>query len=153
MAKVTGDHDISTDSNSTHESMWSLTFALCVPKFMRIHDLGLPDKRLRTRQTATDYESSTDHHVFGCGQKLDKSIYQVVFLKYHPPRPPTAPRPRSSTSRTEHGLVLNWSSPICVEQCPQRGTSVFCPEGLEVTEEELREGGKAMDGSWGLRSG
>ena len=24
--------------------MWSLTFALCVPKFMRIHDLGLPDK-------------------------------------------------------------------------------------------------------------
>lgn len=65
MAKVTVDHDISTFSNSTHESMWGLTFALCVPKFIRIHDLGLPDKRLRMRQTATDCESSTDHHVFG----------------------------------------------------------------------------------------
>ncbi|CAL1155036.1 unnamed protein product [Cladocopium goreaui] len=48
------------------------------------------------------------------------------------------------SARTEHGLVLNWSSPICVEQCPQRGTSVFCPEGLEVTEEELREGGRRL---------
>lgn len=48
------------------------------------------------------------------------------------------------SARTEHGLVLNWSSPICVERCPQRGTSVFCPEGLEVTEEELREGGRRL---------
>eukprot|EP00438_Fugacium_kawagutii_P017915 Skav201932 [mRNA] locus=scaffold3992:343157:343431:+ [translate_table: standard] len=48
--------------------------------------------------------------------------------------------------RTEHGLVLNWSSPICVEQCPQRaGAPVLCPEGLEVTEhEELQSGGRKL---------
>lgn len=40
--------------------------------------------------------------------------------------------------------MLNWSSPICVERCPQRGSSVFCPEGLEVTEEELREGARRL---------
>lgn len=130
MAKVTGDHDISTFSNSTHESMWGLTFALCVPKFIRIHDLGLPDKRLRMRQTATDCESSTDHHVFGqrsevrhinlssCSpQKPGNIIWKKTILhlfpqhrlvtEYHPPRPP---RGRSTASSSTGPRPSAWSA-------------------------------------------
>lgn len=51
----------------------------------------------------------------------------------------------SSVGRTEHGLVLNWSSPICVERCPVKGSTIFCPEGLEVSEkEELQPGAGSM---------
>ncbi|CAK9009322.1 unnamed protein product [Durusdinium trenchii] len=49
------------------------------------------------------------------------------------------------TFRAEHHLSL--SSPICVADCPHKGSSVLCPEpnGLQITEsEELREGGQVL---------
>ncbi|CAE7540855.1 SLC44A1 [Symbiodinium natans] len=49
------------------------------------------------------------------------------------------------TARTEHGWILNLSSPICVGRCPDIGEHALCPEGPQATEvEEPQEGGRVL---------
>ncbi|CAE7658942.1 SLC44A1 [Symbiodinium pilosum] len=49
------------------------------------------------------------------------------------------------TTRIEHGLILNLSSPVCVDYCPGLGEQALCPEGPEATEVEVpQEGGRVL---------
>ena len=49
--------------------------------------------------------------------------------------------PGTEQQQLLHWCVANFSKPICVAECPRKGSNVLCPEKLEVSEEETFRGG------------